>query len=108
MDPAKAENHRTVGNAHMSEGRFLEALAEYEHAVEADPQNHIHYGNRSVANLKLERYAAAADDAHTAVVLNPQFHRGHARKGIALMAMGDYLQAQVSLQKVKLAKLLRL
>ena len=55
----EAEAEKNAGNAAFKEGKFEEALAHYEKAIEIDPANLTYYNNKATALGKLDRHQDA-------------------------------------------------
>eukprot|EP00884_Botryococcus_braunii_P016910 jgi/Botrbrau1/3902/Bobra.0183s0123.1 len=72
------------GNASFKAGQFEEAIDCYNRALAIDAENAILYSNRSAAYLQLKDYEKALRDAAVCLKLNPQWDKGHFRKGSAL------------------------
>jgi tetratricopeptide (TPR) repeat protein len=53
------------GNEAFKNGDYATAEALYSSAINADPSNHVYYLNRSMANLKLQRYAERMNSSCT-------------------------------------------
>lgn len=58
------------------------------------------YSNRSFANLRLENYGTAEEDATTAIRINPTFVKGYYRRGSAHFGMGKLKDAIKDLKSV--------
>ena len=57
--PSAAEESKQSGTAAFKAGRFDDAVAHFTTAIEADPQSHVLFSNRSAAYAKLEQYKAS-------------------------------------------------
>ena len=51
-DKARAEQHKTKGNAAYEAGSMQDAIASYTSAIAADHTNHVYFSNRALAYLK--------------------------------------------------------
>lgn len=89
--PAKPEAAalKDEGNAKFKAGEFKAAVAKYSQCVELEPENHVHYSNRSAARLKVgDDFAEdARADAERCVQLNPNFVKGYSRFAAALQVL---------------------
>ena len=96
-DPV-AKNARRVelqeaGNAHFRANERKRALACYSEAIlmcESEPKIAVPielYSNRSNVLCMLNRFEEALADADLTVAINPEWARGHSRRGNALHAM---------------------
>ena len=84
---------KEAGNKLYTEGRFAEALENYNRAVELESGNHVHYSNRSACYFSMDRFLEALQDAETCVRLKPDWPRGYLRKGKALHELKRYPDA---------------
>ncbi|MFE0511612.1 tetratricopeptide repeat protein [Streptomyces sp. NPDC058964] len=80
-DPALAVAHVVRGNALRREGAYGEAMAEYRHAIAADPELVRAYHGRAIAHGELGDYEAALADVERAVELAPDDPLGHTVRG---------------------------
>ena len=55
----------------MKDGKHIEAMLNYTHAIKIQPNNHEFYSNRSLAFLKLEQHYHAREDSLKVIQLNP-------------------------------------
>jgi len=55
IDPKNAKAHNNLGVAYEALERFDEALAEYDEAISAEPDNEIYHENRLKCKLNQER-----------------------------------------------------
>lgn len=83
----------------VSEGKYAEALQEYERAIMADPQNPAFYIAAARLHIYRGEYEEAIENASNAVLLNQSSSMGEALKGFALGMMGQYLEAEASLNR---------
>eukprot|EP00026_Physarum_polycephalum_P007720 Phypoly_transcript_07785.p1 GENE.Phypoly_transcript_07785~~Phypoly_transcript_07785.p1 ORF type:complete len:432 (+),score=23.90 Phypoly_transcript_07785:112-1407(+) len=84
------------GNAAYADGNFAEALEYYTKAVEITQSREelsMLYSNRSATHYCLANYEAAAADGDKAIEYAPQWAKGYARKGSALILLGKYEEA---------------
>ena len=68
----ESEEHDAAGVELDLEGRFEEAIAEYDMAIRLDPQLASAYVNRGKAHNELGQYHLAIRDLDEAVRLDPQ------------------------------------
>jgi serine/threonine-protein phosphatase 5 len=85
----KAEELKKEGNLRYAEGRLEEAIELYTEGISNNPQNHVLYANRSIANFKLEYYKLALEDANKSIELNKLYSKAYYRKASAHMALGQ-------------------
>jgi tetratricopeptide (TPR) repeat protein len=82
-----------------AEGKFLQAVASYKQAIQADPQNpsnHIALARLLIYNGD---YVEATTSAENALLLNPNNSMAHAVRGWGYAFQGNYLQAEAALNR---------
>jgi tetratricopeptide (TPR) repeat protein len=107
-----ADNEKNKGNDCLKAGDLEEALIFYTRSIECLPRASL-YTNRAIANLKLNRYQEAEQDATSALKLidslTPSLElKAYLRRGTAYMKRGAYKTAiedfdnanRVSVQKL--------
>jgi len=72
---------------------FSRAVELYSKAIEADSSNRVLFSNRSAAHAKLENYKDALLDANKCIALDPQWGRGHSRRGAAYVGLKNWPSA---------------
>ena len=83
----------------MNEKKFEEALEHYSKGIEADPDHHVLYSNRSAVLAQLGRYEEALLDAERTVKLKPDWAKGYSRVGYPLLKMGRFEEAKEKYQE---------
>ena len=78
MDP---ERLKIMGNEDYKNGRFCEALALYDAAIEIDPNKATYRYNRTAALTALGRLLEAVFECREAIQIEPCYHRAHNRLG---------------------------
>lgn len=68
----------------------MKAIEMYTKAIELDEKNAVYYANRSLANLRLENFGYALEDAKKAISENPAYLKGYYRRAAAHMALGKF------------------
>ena len=84
------------GNAALKNKDYVQALAFYSEAVNAEPSNHLHYSNRSLCYFNLNKFQEAIDDASICIKLNPNWGKGYQRKGQAESKLDQIWQSFAS------------
>jgi len=97
--PSAAEEAKQAGTAAFKAGRFDDAVAHFTTAIEADPQSHVLFSNRSAAYAKLEQYKASLLDANQCIKLAPTWAKGHSRRGAAYVGLRNWRQAIVAYEE---------
>ncbi|KAK7379464.1 hypothetical protein VNO80_04925 [Phaseolus coccineus] len=86
MDP---ERLKIMGNEDYKNGRFCEALALYDAAIEIDPNKATYRYNRTVALTALGRLLEAVFECKEAIQIEPRYHRAHNRLGKLYFRLGE-------------------
>ena len=76
MDP---EELKILGNEDYKNGKFAEALALYERAVDLDPSKAAYRSNKSAALAALGRLLEAVFECREAIRIEPRYQRAHHR-----------------------------
>lgn len=71
--PLSIEELKNKGNECVKDGKFIEAVLHYTHAIKMNPNNYVLYSNRSFAFLKLDQHYLSLQDANETVKLQPQW-----------------------------------
>ena len=80
-------------------GRYEEAIASYDKAVEFKPDDHQAWNNRGVALFNLGRYEEAIASFDKVVEFKPDLHEAWNNRGNALDDLGRYEEAIASYDK---------
>ncbi|XP_023695952.2 E3 ubiquitin-protein ligase TTC3 [Paramormyrops kingsleyae] len=92
-DRQESEERKNKGNTFFQKGDMSAAVEWYTKAIEFNPENHILYGNRALCFLRSKEYLKAASDGKRAVVIRPNWPKGHYRFCDALFALGEHQKA---------------
>lgn len=90
---SQAEAFKLEGNNFYKAGNYKEAVASYTKAVEADPENSVYYGNRSMAYMQTGDYDAALRDTLESARLAPGNGKTLVRLGKLYTSLGRYTEA---------------
>ncbi|XP_031573236.1 tetratricopeptide repeat protein 28-like [Actinia tenebrosa] len=90
--PVLQEKAKLAGAA-CSRGDFRQAVDLYTQAIELDPNNHVLYGNRSAACIRILDFERALEDGKIAGKLQPLWPKAHYRQGVALQCLGRHAEA---------------
>lgn len=94
-----AEQIKNDGNRLMKEGKYNEALIQYNRALTFDPKNPIFYCNRAAACIRLGENERAVRDCKAALAYNPNYGKAYGRMGIAYSNLGKFDDAQAAYSK---------
>jgi len=90
---SKSLELKEKGNACMKEGKHMEAIIHYTHALHSDPVNAQIYSNRSLAFFKEQQHFFALEDAKKVISLDPKWFKGHLRKADVEFACQKFADA---------------
>lgn len=82
----------------MTQGRYTEALAAFNKAIEVKP-TFMHYFNRGKAYVKLENPNKAIEDFSRAIDLNPEFSNAYFHRGKLLRKAGRKKRGDQDIKK---------
>ncbi len=83
----------------IEEGKYPQAVAAYDQAIQADPRNINTYVEVARQQILYGDYEAALDNIANALLLNSNYSLAHALQGWALGRQGEYLPAEAALRK---------
>jgi len=90
---AEAEQFKLQANEHFKKQQYQKAIELYSKAIELNPEVSVYYGNRSIANLKIENFGYALSDATKAIELDKNYIKGYYRRASAYMSLGKHKMA---------------
>ncbi|KFO88570.1 E3 ubiquitin-protein ligase TTC3, partial [Buceros rhinoceros silvestris] len=85
-----SESMKQKGNEEFSQGNFDFAIMSYTKAIEFCPANHLLYGNRALCLILTRQYKRALADGKRAIVLKPNWPKGHYHFCKALSLLGEH------------------
>ena len=94
-----AESIKNEGNRLMKDGKYNEALLQYNRAITFDPKNPIFYCNRAAAYIRLGDNERAITDCKSALVYNNNYGKAYGRLGIAFSNLGKFNEAMQAYAK---------
>lgn len=83
-----------MGNYHYDKGMCKQAIIDYTHSIELDPNYPQSYNNRAYTNMRLRNYKDALYDLDQAIYLNPEYVE-------ALMNRGDIYNYYYNIDRQK-------
>lgn len=92
----EALKFKDQGNLFLKEQKYQEAIDAYTRAIELDGSNPIFYSNRAQVHIKMESYGLAIADCDAALAVDSGFVKAYYRKGVSLMALLNYREAQTN------------
>jgi len=102
--PSPGAKFKDQGNELFKAGKYAEAVAKYNEAIEADPEVPACYTNRAFCHLKMENHGLAIADATVAIELDKTFVKAYYRRGSAYMALAKYKDALRDFKAVRQLK----
>lgn len=94
-----AEMYIAQAESLTTEGKFSQALQEYNRAIMADPEDYTNYLAAARLYIYTGDYEQAIDNASNAILLNQTSSMAEAIQGFAQGMLSDYLDAESSLDR---------
>ncbi|XP_053943402.1 E3 ubiquitin-protein ligase TTC3 isoform X2 [Cuculus canorus] len=85
-----SEFMKQKGNEEFSQRNFDDAIMSYTKAIEFCPMNHLLYGNRALCLILTKQYKKALADGKRAIILKPNWPKGHYHFCKALSLLGEH------------------
>lgn len=99
IDTDKAQEAKERGNALFREGKFADAVKEYEDAIKRDPNSAPLRNNLAAALVKIMDFNGAKTQVEKSLDLDPTYVKAWAKKGDVEFFMKEYHKALESYQK---------
>lgn len=103
IKPELAEEHKEKGNAFFKEGKYPEAVKEYEEAIKRNPKDpkvtSRYHSNLAAALMKLGSHVDAKANCEKAIDFDPDFVKAISRLGSCQYFMKEYHKALETYQK---------
>ncbi|CAK9299974.1 unnamed protein product [Gordionus sp. m RMFG-2023] len=96
---ATAEELKNQGNRYFTNGRYHDAILCYNQAISKNPNVSKYYTNRALTHLRLKKLESCVQDSGRALELDPKCIKAHFFCGQALLDLGNFNEAIISLQK---------
>ncbi len=94
-----ATEWKEKGNSHLKNKDYKEALNCYNESVALEPNNHIHFSNRSACFFNMGNYLKALEDAESAIKIKTDYIKGYQRKASALEKLEKTDEAAATYKK---------
>lgn len=95
----EAEEFKKLGNSHMSDKKYDEAIESYGKAIALDTSNPVYYSNRAAAYSSKGDHVSAVGDAEKAISLDPKFAKAYHRLGHAQYSLSDFRAAASAFER---------
>ena len=99
LNPELGAQARDRGNKLFSDGKFTEALVEYQDAIKRNPKDAKSYNNRATCYVKLMEYNLAIKEVEKALEIEPTFVKALVRKGSIHHVLKEYHKATEVLER---------
>ncbi|XP_045624449.1 stress-induced-phosphoprotein 1 isoform X2 [Procambarus clarkii] len=99
IDPAKSEEEKEKGNEFFRKGDYPSAIKHYSEAIRRNPEDAKIYSNRAACYTKLAEFNLGLKDCDECIRLEPDFVKGHIRKGKIHQGLKQYAKAQDAYQR---------
>ena len=93
LDPSLAQVHATLGYAHSEQGRYREAVADFDRALDLDPRNVEAHHGLARAYEAFGRPEEAENTLRRAIGIRPRYWDGYNRLGLFYYRQGHYQEA---------------
>ena len=90
---SSSQGHFNAGDALKREGRFEEAIAQYNEAIRLEPQDAQAHNNRGTTYLRLGQVERAIQDLDEAIRIDPQYAQPYSNRGVAYASLGQLERA---------------
>jgi len=91
------------GNDRYAQGKWKQAIADYDTAITFEPRNAAIFNARGLAWLEMKDYGLAIRDFNRAIKLAPDLAAAYANRGLARLRQGQ--EAKASQDFIKCLKL---
>mmetsp|Transcript_20153 Transcript_20153/g.20252 ORF Transcript_20153/g.20252 Transcript_20153/m.20252 type:complete len:558 (+) Transcript_20153:129-1802(+) len=99
INPEEGLAAKERGNTAFREGKFADAIKEYEEAVKRDPKNAAYHNNLAAALLKVGNFNGAKAEVEKAIDIDQNYMKAWAKKGDIEFFMKEYHKALESYRK---------
>jgi len=89
----QADELKNDANKLFEAQKYIPAIEKYTAAIELTPDNAVLYSNRAFANIRVENFGRAIQDAQKAIDLDKKYVKGYYRMATAKLALGKHKEA---------------
>lgn len=93
IDVGKSEEAKLRGNSLFQEGKYADAIAEYNDSLKRNPDNYKVYSNRAACYSKLMDWSRALEDCDACIKADSKFVKAYIRKGKVQHFLKQYHKA---------------
>ncbi len=87
------------GGSYSAMGRYIEAITDFDKAIELRPRHAWTHGSRGIAYTQIHEYDRAIDDFNQAIAIKPDYAWAYGSRGLAYRDMQNYAQALADFSK---------
>ncbi|MFQ5691555.1 MAG: tetratricopeptide repeat protein [Nitrospinota bacterium] len=98
--PDSAPIHSDLGTAYYRQGDFEQAVREYTAATKLDPANPVYHNNLATALIRRNRPEEALKSVRAALKSRPGWQDALMNRGVVLLMLGRYAEAETVLRRV--------
>ncbi|RDD44899.1 Stress-induced-phosphoprotein 1 [Trichoplax sp. H2] len=99
INPELSLEEKAKGNEYFQKGKYPEAVKHYSEAIKRNPDDGKLYSNRAACYVKLAEFNLGLKDCDECIRLDPNFIKGHLRKGNILLALKENSKAAACFTK---------
>jgi len=104
LNPNYASAHQWYAEYLVTVGKYMEAIAQMQHALELDPLSLIINTNVGWMYYLAGRYEEAVEPYMKTIALEPTFFPAREKLGRLYLAMGNFEEAQQQLEKARVLR----
>ena len=94
-----AEEYYDMGNVKHTSGDYKGAIADYDKAIELDPDLAVAYNNRAGSKANIGKYKGAVEDYDKAIEIEPDYVGAYFGRGLAKILMSQEKDGCLDLSK---------
>jgi stress-induced-phosphoprotein 1 len=99
INPELAEEANNRARDFFKDGKFPDALREYEDAIKRNPDDAKYWNNKATCLLKLVDFSGALKAADKALEVDDSYIKAYAKKGNAHFGLREYNKALEAFQR---------